>query len=109
MNRMSIQALCLHPEDNVATLLDSGADGAIVLIYSRSGERIASVECGRIPRGHKIALDDLREGQAVRKYGQVIGVCTSDISRGDWVHVHNMASGRVRGDHESSTETVIDK
>ena len=98
MNRPSIQALCLHPDDNVATLLEAGADGDVVLIYSRSGERIAALPCNGIPRGHKIVLVDLHAGQAIRKYGQVIGVCTADISRGGWVHVHNMESGRGRGD-----------
>jgi hypothetical protein len=109
MNRPSIQALCLHPDDNVATLLEAGADGDVILIYSRSGERIAALPCNGIPRGHKIALVDLQAGQAIRKYGQVIGVCTADITRGGWVHVHNMESVRGRGDHEPSTETVINK
>ena len=109
MNKPSIQALCLHPDDNVATLLEAGVDGDVVLIFSRSGERIAAMPCNGIPRGHKIALVDLQAGQAIRKYGQVIGVCTADITRGGWVHVHNMESGRGRGDQTRLQKTFCSR
>lgn len=43
-----------------------------------------------ISAGHKLALKPIRSGERVVKYGEVIGRATSDISAGDWVHVHNL-------------------
>ena len=51
-----------------------------------------------IPIYHKIALCAIPSGSDVIKYGQVIGMATSDIIKGDWVHVHNVESKRGRGD-----------
>lgn len=43
-----------------------------------------------VPRGHKIALRAVPAGAEVHKYGQVIGVATTDIAPGDHVHAHNL-------------------
>ncbi|MFO8059388.1 MAG: UxaA family hydrolase, partial [Bacillota bacterium] len=51
-----------------------------------------------IPFGHKVALSGIRCGQAVIKYGQVIGSASRDIAAGEHVHVHNVQSRRGRGD-----------
>src|SRR5262245_16573814 len=45
----------------------------------------------RVPRGHKMALAGIREGEPVRKYGQTIGFASRPISPGDWVHEQNVA------------------
>lgn len=46
----------------------------------------------QIPAGHKYALSNIRKGQYVIKYGEVIGKATQDIARGEWVHTHNVKS-----------------
>ena len=43
-----------------------------------------------VPRGHKIALDDIAKGSPVIKYGRIIGIASRDIVPGDWVHSHNV-------------------
>ena len=43
-----------------------------------------------IPLGHKIALQDLREGDTILKYGHDIGKVIKSIKKGDHVHVHNV-------------------
>jgi altronate hydrolase len=43
-----------------------------------------------IPAGHKVATQPIREGEAVRRYNQIIGFATEDIGPGDHVHVQNM-------------------
>ncbi len=43
----------------------------------------------RIPLGHKIALSNHDNGGKVIKYGFPIGRTTSDIKRGEHLHVHN--------------------
>ena len=43
-----------------------------------------------IPLGHKIALQDLKEGDTIIKYGHDIGKVVRSIKKGDHVHVHNV-------------------
>ncbi len=40
--------------------------------------------------GHKIALDDIKEGQEIIKYGYPIGHAVGDIKKGEHVHIHNI-------------------
>ncbi len=49
----------------------------------------------RVPAGHKLCLVDIPAGSEVRKYGQVIGVATRDISAGEHVHTHNLGFARL--------------
>ncbi|MCS7232821.1 MAG: UxaA family hydrolase [Synergistetes bacterium] len=83
--------------DNVATALESIdlGEGISVDIFGRGWELKAKAP---IPFGHKIAIRPIKKGENVIKYGEVIGVATEDIDIGDWVHVHNVASLRGRGD-----------
>ena len=46
----------------------------------------------QIPAGHKYALSNIRKGQYVIKYGEIIGKATQDIARDEWVHTHNVKS-----------------
>ncbi|MEX0370299.1 MAG: UxaA family hydrolase [Tateyamaria sp.] len=45
---------------------------------------------GLIPSGHKIAMQALSKGDAIRKYAQIIGYAAQDIAPGDHVHTHNV-------------------
>ncbi len=44
-----------------------------------------------VPPGHKLAARARAVGEAVRRYGQVIGHASRDIAAGQHVHVHNLA------------------
>jgi altronate hydrolase len=46
-----------------------------------------------IPGAHKIALLRIPQGNAVRRYGQVIGLASRDIEPGEHVHTHNLDLG----------------
>ena len=48
--------------------------------------------CGNIPAGHKYALKDIKKGETIIKYGQIIGRASTDIKEGEWVHTHNVKS-----------------
>ena len=85
---MMSRAFQIHPNDNVATLLDD-ADGDIQIIGSNPQE-IRLVE--KISRGHKVALTDIAANAQVIKFGTRIGHATKPIVRGAWVHLHNLAS-----------------
>jgi len=83
-------ALCVHRDDNVATLLQDAAPGPISLLGEAPQPDVAAIEA--VARGHKVALINLPAGAAVVKYGVVIGKATHDIRVGGWVHTHNCAS-----------------
>lgn len=44
----------------------------------------------QIPFGHKVACSFIKTGDAVKKYGQIIGFATRDIHPGKHVHTHNL-------------------
>lgn len=39
-----------------------------------------------VPQGHKVAVRDISEGEAILRYGEKIGYAAKDILRGDWVN-----------------------
>ena len=53
----------------------------------------------RIPPGHKVATRRHAQGEAIRRYGQIIGFATEAIAPGDWVHTHNCAMGDFAKDY----------
>jgi len=93
-----VPALVISPRDNVATALQPLAAGETIVI---GGASIRVVD--ETPRGHKIALRSIRQGEEVIKYGSTIGTATLDIQPGAHVHTHNVASGRGRGDLHSTS------
>lgn len=71
----------IHPSDNVAVALAPIPAGTVF-----SGVPAAT----DIPQGHKMALQPLKAGDQVVKYGFSIGHATEGIAPGQWVHTHNM-------------------
>lgn len=88
---MTPRCFQIHSTDNVATLLDDAMAGPVDLIGTNEPhDNLIARE--PISRGHKIALTDLPAGAAVIKFGTRIGHSTQPISRGAWVHLHNLGS-----------------
>jgi len=84
-------ALHLHARDNIMVALrplDAGAEIA-------SGVRVSE----QIPSGHKVAIRAIAAGEAVLKYGQVIGFASQPIAAGMHVHVHNLGMGAHKQDY----------
>jgi altronate dehydratase len=90
-------AIVISAQDNVATALEALAAGQTI---QAGAAAVAIVEA--IPRGHKVALRDIRAGDVVVKYGSAIGHASADIAAGTHVHTHNVASDRGRGDLAAS-------
>ena len=87
-------AVHLRPEDNVAVAArpllpgqEYQFDGAVFTLTKRVG------------LGHKIAVRPIAKGEAVRKYGQIIGFASSDIPVGGHVHVHNVSADAFERDY----------
>jgi len=87
----SAQAIVINEKDNVATALKPFHTGTKVSVEVQG--RIQKITLlSDIPMGHKFALKDMEEGEAILKYGEPIGQGTAKISRGEHVHVHNVVS-----------------
>ena len=94
---MKIDALILHPLDNVATAISDLTAGQEA--RCRIGEEIEGCPLIQdIPYGHKFARTDIAAGQDIIKYGEIIGRASLDIARGEHAHVQNIVSLRGRGD-----------
>jgi galactarate dehydratase len=74
----------LHDDDNVAIVASAAGLPAGTLMRP-TGVPNGVTLTERVPMGHKFALRDLREGEAVLRYGVVIGTALHDIPRGGWV------------------------
>ena len=85
-------ALKLHPDDTVVTLIADVAPGDSVT-WDEGQTGVTAAEA--IPFGHKIATRAMAAGSAVIKYGASIGNASQAIAPGQHVHVHNLKS--VRG------------
>lgn len=84
------QALHIHPKDNVAVVTCEQLRAGETLDVDGFG-RLAVLDTVRF--GHKIALENIAEGQPVYKYGFPIGVASAAIGKGRWVHSHNLRTG----------------
>ena len=85
-------AYVVTPQDNVATALGDISTGKIQLTgtYSKDKNGVSALQ--KISFGHKIALCAIGKGEPIIKYGCIIGLSTTAISKGEHVHLHNMKS-----------------
>ena len=87
----------LHdPDDSVAVIVVEGIKAGTPLTgLILDEDRTIQLECRQdIPIGHKVALNDIKNGDTVWKYGQDIGKAVADIAKGEHVHVHNLKTKR---------------
>ncbi|MDP9893339.1 galactarate dehydratase [Variovorax boronicumulans] len=70
----------IHAADNVAIVANDGG--------LKTGATFADglVLVDNVPQGHKVALADLAEGDAIVRYNVVIGYAQKALPRGSWVH-----------------------
>ncbi|GGE19861.1 altronate hydrolase [Polymorphobacter glacialis] len=79
--------LRVDPRDNVATTLRDIAPGETLVAGG-----ISVVADAAVPKGHKLALAALADGDVVVKYGFPIGRATTAIVAGAHVHSHNLVT-----------------
>src|SRR3954447_2481381 len=87
-------AVHLRPEDNIAVAARNMSAGQQLRHQDQS--LTLSTKVGL---GHKVALTTIRKGEAVYKYGQIIGFASKDIFPGDHVHVHNVSADAFERDY----------
>ena len=86
-------AIIVNENDNIGLAIRDLKAGERVVLSSKNGER-AVVLKDDVGFLHKLALTDIKAGEKVLKYGQVIGGATRDIAAGEHVHTHNIKSLR---------------
>ena len=69
----------VHPEDNVAIVVNAGGLPAGTVFPDGMVLREA------VPQGHKVNLADIAEGAAILRYGTVIGTAAKALPRGSWI------------------------
>ena len=92
-------AIVLNPADDVAIAKKEIPAGTVL---EDAGGRIEVRQ--DIRPGHKVARHARGRGEAVRRYGQVIGFATADIAVGDHVHTQNLAVGDLQREYEIGTD-----
>ncbi len=97
---VKIRAILLSSDDNVVTLTAEAAAGDEVA-FVKAGRDEVVVAKGKVPTGHKMAIEPIRKGEQAVKYAAPIGGATADIAPGEHVHIHNLASLRGKGAHRN--------
>jgi len=87
---MQTTALLIHETDNVVTVIKDLNPGEQVVYYV--GSECVCIETSGVPAYHKVARRDIKEGEDLIKYGQVMAVATCDIKAGEHVHTQNVKS-----------------
>ena len=96
---MKTDAIMIKEQDNVATALrDIQPDEKAVIGIGERDKQVLIQEY--IPYGHKFAVKNIRKGENILKYGEIIGRATRNIPSGAHAHIQNIESLRGRGDLE---------
>ncbi len=86
------RALLMDPKDNVAVCTTPVRAGDEVQIIHPDGTRGTILAAADITFCNKIALKDIRCGEDIIKYGEVIGKATADIACATLANDGNIAS-----------------
>lgn len=94
--------IVMNKIDTTGNALDDIVAGETVR-WTLEGTEHTAVAVDAIPFGFKMALRQVRAGEEIIKYGQVIGCASRPIRAGELVHVHNVCGSRGRGDLEKGS------
>ncbi len=95
--KLENSVLLINERDNIVTALKKKNIGERI----KFRERVIYIK-NEIPAGYKIAVTEIKKGDAVIKYGESIGIAVKDIKSGECVHSHNLESTRARGDKRNN-------
>jgi altronate hydrolase len=84
----------LRPQDNIAVAAKNIPAGTEIQVNGHAIKLSSTVRLG-----HKFAVQPIKEGEAVLKYGQIIGFAGKPIQPGEHVHVHNVQLGSFERDY----------
>ena len=100
MTPLSDISIRLHRDDDVVVLKRPVKAG---LAFADTDGHTVTLRTDLL-RGHKLATREVRDGEPLRRYGQVIGFARGDIAPGDHVHTHNLVVRDFTREHEFGTD-----
>ena len=80
-------ALYLAPGDNIAVATSELPAGTTIAVAGTQVTLLSNVGVG-----HKFAVQAIKSGERVVKYGAPIGSASTDIALGEYVHIQNLNS-----------------
>ena len=92
-------AILLHASDNIAIARLALPAGQLIRLNGRE-----LVLKDPVPMGHKLALRGIAPGEAILRYGQIMGRASLVIEPGAHVHVHNVAFEELEFAYEYPAE-----
>ena len=96
---LSQYAVRLRPEDNIAVAARPVPAGACLALDGTTITVPAAIKMG-----HKFAVQPISEGDAILKYGQVIGFASRPVEPGGHVHTHNVAAPKFAREYAFGTD-----
>ena len=92
---MNYGILMHDARDDVGVAVMDLESGDKIGAATLDGVQVGSIQINEdIPLGHKVAIQDISNGQNIIEYGDVIGKATQQIGQGSHVHTHNLATLR---------------
>ncbi|MCE9684036.1 UxaA family hydrolase [Halomonas alkalisoli] len=93
---MSIDFVVHDAGDSVGVVVVEGVEAEQTLTgwVMHQDQTLTFKVLDSIPIGHKLAIQDLAEGDTVIKYGVDIGRVVQPIKKGEHLHVHNVKTKR---------------
>ena len=80
--------------DAVAVAVKDVEPGQALVAFLDESAPVTIDVTAPIPLGHKVALRAVALGDDVIEYGLRTAIASADISKGDYVHTHNVRSAR---------------
>lgn len=75
----------INPADSVVVCLQAISAGTLLEIDGKSITLLQDT-----PAGHKVAINDMKEGEDIIKYGYPIGHALKDLKAGEWINEDNL-------------------
>ncbi len=92
--RVVRKTIVFDSKDNVATaIVKLEIESSVSVEFDEKTVEVKMKDS--IPFGHKFAIQQIKKGDDVTKYGEAIGRATREIQIGEHVHVHNVESKRL--------------
>jgi len=96
---LSEYAVHLRPQDNIAVARRPIPAGTELAVDGGTVKLAAPIKMG-----HKFTVRPVKEGDAISKYGQVIGFASKNLGVGEHVHVHNVKLGSFERDYAYASQ-----
>ena len=87
-------SILISPNDNVAVAIYALNKGDTAVFKKQTGEDQKILISNTIPVYHKFSIKNIKKGEPIIKYGEHIGIASSDIRIGEHVHINNVTSCR---------------